>query len=229
METSRVQVTANTLSLDEVSHWSAKARVYDLIVAGEEFIVLDVFYNGHKLVVINIEKASFFWKDPFNIRSIDVNQRTAYIGKINDVLSYDLETGRKLWEYKGSSKEHGSIYVTVEGDKLIVYNESSHSRFISNILTLDAQTGKLLNTDNNPETYIPPDNKLIYRTATVGEVTYQFDTTGRLTSIDNRTGQEIGYLEMLDPSNHDKVAASNEYLIIYHDNQREILVFRRKN
>jgi outer membrane protein assembly factor BamB len=225
--TPRTQITTNTLSLREVGYWAAKGRVEHLLVANEKRVVLDVLFDGNKLVVLDAETGNFFWKKVSNMRSLDADQKRVYTGAINNILAYDLKTGQKLWEYKRLSKGRGSMYVFIEGDTIKVYDEGISSRFISGILTLDAQTGELLDRNSNPGPILPP--KLMYRATSGANVKYIIHPDGRIVGIDNRTGQEIGYLEVTSPSIYDKVAASDEFLVIYHDNTRELIVFRQGN
>jgi hypothetical protein len=50
---------------------------------------------------------------------------------------------------------------------------------------------------------------------------------GIMVGTDNQTGQEIGYLEMTSPSNEDKVAASDEFLLLYNHHNQELLLFKQ--
>jgi len=121
------------------------------------------------------------------------------------------------------------MHVFVEGDKLKVFDDVSGLVFISAILTLDPQTGELLSKDEDPGKILPPDYNLIYRTTANTNIKYTIEPGGRIVGTDTQTGQEVGYLEMSNSSEYDKIAASDEFLAVYNDTNRELIIFKQEN
>lgn len=226
--TPRTETTTNTLPLYEVSYWLAKGRVEHILITSENIIALGVLFDGHQLVVLNTETSEFFWKWAGNMGSLDMDQERVYVGRVSNVEAYNLRTGNNVWEYKQPSKGRGSLHVFVAGEKIKIYEPSLESNFMSSIYTLDARTGELLSTDNNPEPILPPNYGRIYKSATNTNTNYTIEPDGQIVATDIQTGQETGYLEMSNPSEFDKIAASDEFLVVYNDTNQELVVFRQK-
>jgi hypothetical protein len=226
--TPRTQIITNTLPLRAVGYWSTKEPLDHLRIADGNLVVIGVLgFRGHNLVVLDARTGDFFWKEVPNMRSLDADQNRVYAGRVTNIQAHDLRTGQKLWEYKDPSKSRGSMYVSVEGDEVKVRNYYALRDTVRN-LTLDAQTGELLSAgEETPQLFLP--REPAYKTARNTQLEYKIQSDGSLVGIDTRTGQEIGHLDVTAPSIHDKVAASDEFLVIYHDNNRELLVFRQEN
>ena len=231
--TPQTKITVNTLPLNEASYWSTRGRLVEhLLITNENTVILKVLGGQGTIagiVVINAEKETFYWKATSNTRSVDADSERVYVGGINIVQAFDLRTGEKIWEYKLPLKHRGSMHVFVTGDIVKVHNEGSISNFISSIYTLDAYTGKLLSTDNDPEPTLPPNYGKIYRNTANTNTIYTIQPDGRIVATDIQTGQKIGYLEMSNPSIYDKIAASDEFLAVYNNNNRELIIFTREN
>jgi outer membrane protein assembly factor BamB len=224
--TRQTNIMTNTLALAESSFWSIDGVIEDLIITDENLIILGIGgASGMNFVILDPETEDFFWKDVFWLRSLAVDAKHLYIGRIYDVLAYDLRTGEEIWRYEQPSKGRGSMYVALKGNHLEVQDEGIGSPFISNTLTLDTQTGEVLKVIPNPGTR-PPRKKLYLHTITTNAEYKFIKMDGKLIGI-NETSQETGYLEMSSPSNGDKVAASEEFLVVYNNNNQELIIFKR--
>jgi hypothetical protein len=225
--TPRTHITTNTLPLQEVGFWSTEGQVEDLLITNQNVVALSVLgYRGHRLLALNAETGGFFWDWAGNMRSLDADQERLYIGGINNVQAYDLKTEEKLWEYKQPLKSRGDLFVSVEGDIIKAYDHNVFkSPRIIGLLILDAQTGELLSEEEFTEPLPRPE--FTYRTTSGAKVKYMIQPDGIMVGTDNQTGQEIGYLEMTSPSNEDKVAASDEFLLLYNHHNQELLLFKQ--
>ena len=224
---SRTQIAANSLPLDEaVSYWAIKNPITHIKIVAQNLVV---FKSGLTFTVLDAVSGKYIFQGIANSSSLDADQERVYVGFIDDVLAYDLRTAQPIWLYnRQPTKGHGRMHVFVEGDKLKVFDDVSGLVFISAILTLDSQTGELLSKNENPGRILPPNYNLIYRTTTNTNTEYTIDSDGRIIASDIQTGQEIGYLEMSNPSDYDKIAASDEFLAVYNDTNRELIIFKQK-
>ena len=223
----RTQIVANSLPLGEaVSYWSIKSPVTHIKIVAQNLVV---FKSGLTFIVLDAVSGKYIFQGIAQSRSLDADQKRAYVGFIDDVLAYDLRTGKIVWQYQQHPPNgHGNIYVFVEGDRLKVFSEDSSSYFIKRIYTLDIQTGKLLSEEKNPENILPPNYNRLYRTTINTNTIYTIQPDGRIVATDIQTGREVGYLEMSNPSDYDKIAASDEFLAVYNDNNRELIIFKQK-
>lgn len=222
----QTQIITNSLPLNQISSWSVQGLVYHIKIVNENLVV---FEAGLTLTVLDAASGKFVFQGIAQSRSLDADQKRVYVGFIDDVLAYDLLTCKVVWRYQQHPPNgHGSIYVFVEEDKLKVYSEGPSSYFIKDIYTLDTQTGELLSREENPGKILPPNYNRLYRTATNTNTSYTIESDGRIVATDIQTGQETGYLEMSNPSDSDKIAASDEFLVVYNDINQELLVFKHK-
>ncbi len=229
--TPQTKITVNTLPLNEASYWSTRGRLVEhLLITNENTVILKVLGGQGTIagiVVINAEKETFYWKATSNTRSVDADSERVYVGGINIVQAFDLRTGEKIWEYKQPLKSRGSLYVKSERSVIKVYDHDVFkSPFVTAIFFLDAQTGELLSTEEVPNPFPYPSK---YRTSFNTCCKYTIQSDGRIVATDIQTGQKIGYLEMSNPSIYDKIAASDEFLAVYNNNNRELIIFTREN
>lgn len=145
--TPRTQIISNSLPFNEVSYWSTKGSVDHLKIVNENLMVLSVLSQGHDFVILGVEPGNFVFHSIPNMSSLDADLEHVYVGFIDDVRAYDLQTGREVWTYRQRpSKGRGSMYVFVEDNKLKIYDYVASSSSITAILTLDTKTGELLYT-----------------------------------------------------------------------------------
>ena len=223
--------TTNTLSLSETNYWSTKRRHVDLLLITDENLVI-LRVRGSQgaiggIVVLDVETEKFFWRATSNTRSLDADRERVYVGGVDDVQAFDLKTGEKLWDYVHPSQSRGGLYVHLEEDTIKAYVDNIFNEHSTEVLTLDPQTGELLDAEKILEPFSR--SKFAYKTDLNTELKYVIEADGRIVGLDNQTGQEIGYLEMTSPSIYDKVAASDEFLVVYNDNNQELIVFKQEN
>ena len=222
----RTQIIENSLPLNRISSWSVRGHISHIKVVDKNLVV---FKSGLTFTVLDAVSGRYIFQGIAQSRSLDADQERVYVGFIDDVQSYNLRTAQPVWLYQQHPPNgHGSIYVFVEGDRLKVFSEDSSGYFIKRIYTLDIQTGKLLSEEENPGNIPPPNYNRLYRTTTNTNTEYTIDSDRRIVATDIQTGREIGYLEMSNPSEYDKIAASDEFLAVYNDNNRELIIFKQK-
>ncbi len=223
----QTQIVKNSLPLNRISSWSVQGHVYHIKVVDQNLVV---FKAGLTLTVLDATSEQFIFQGIAQSRSLDADRKRAYVGFIDDVLAYDLRTGKIVWQYQQRPpKGRGGMHVFVEGDRLKVFSQSTSSRFIKNIFILDAQTGDLLSKEENPGDILPPNYNRLYRTAVNTNTNYTIQSDGRIVATDIKTGRKVGYLEMSNSSDYDKIAASDEFLAVYNDNNRELIIFKQEN
>ncbi len=136
------QVVLTDLPLVEKWRWSG--QTFDsIIIARENLIILaNNSWDRDEITIFDASSGSVIWqgKSIKGIRSIYADDEYIYLGLIQSVQAYNLDTGDMIWETIPKPENNkGGLYVYSNQERLEVYDPYNGYLF-----TLGVKTGKIL-------------------------------------------------------------------------------------
>ncbi len=161
------QIIESSLPLQEIWRWSGIIKpsqsMPNLVVIDNRIIVVERRTSDEEIMVFDALMGKLIWKrKPFprtgspssHFESVGADNERVYIGTLDNVQTFDLETGQLLWT--GAEQpwlKHGTLHVYPKGNRLEAY--SYYDYFV---YTLNASTGDLLEKNEYPDVIIKNDD-----------------------------------------------------------------------
>lgn len=145
----------------------------------------------------------------------------------------DKITDEKLWQFDaGGRLQRWPIFV----DNIMYLEIRGPER---KIYAVDAKCGTTY-WQSNEGAFLDPDTTFVSKMTYGAKMIYVLRQGGAIVGLDHQTGQEVGRLEVSPPSvyiedgvtrnfTYDRIAASGQFVAVYYDDSRELIVFKRQD
>ncbi len=122
-----------------------------VVMAKEYVVVGDRDGQGSRITVFEAHTGNLVWRSDYinHLKSLGVSDGRVYVGTIRSVQTFDLKTGKVLWE--GAVKDwnkKGFLYVYPTKEQIHVYDFSHNHLYL-----LDPETGKTLEEIDYPNIF----------------------------------------------------------------------------
>lgn len=157
------QIIESSLPLQEIWRWSGIVKpsqsMPNLVVIDDRIIVVGRKTSDEEIMVFDALTGKLIWKrkplprkgsQTSHFRSVNADNERIYIGTLDNVQAFDLETGQLLWT--GAEQpwlKHGTLHVYPKGNQLEAYSYYDYLVYM-----LNASTGDLLEKNEYPDVII---------------------------------------------------------------------------